>query len=45
MKAKIYYRRPDPTLPHNKWKYTVKTIEVSKNECTEKRIHQIWILP
>ena len=32
MKAKIYYRRPDPTLPHNKWKYTVKTIEVSKNE-------------
>lgn len=27
MKAKIYYRRPDPTLPHNKWKYTVKTIE------------------
>ena len=32
MKAKIYYRRPDSTLPHNKWKYTVKTIEVSKNE-------------
>lgn len=32
MKAKIYYRRPDPTLPRNKWKYTVKTIEVSKNE-------------
>ena len=29
MKAKIYYRRPDSTLPHNKWKYTVKTIEVS----------------
>ena len=28
MKAKIYYRRPDSTLPHNKWKYTVKTIEV-----------------
>ena len=32
MKAKIYYRRPDSTLPHNKWKYTVNTIEGSKNE-------------
>lgn len=28
----ILVGRPDSTLPHNKWKYTVKTIEVSKNE-------------